>query len=310
MIEFLKFLHLKFGISNDAASAVIITILTFLSGILITEFLNGIKAYNKRSNYRELLRINALSLMRGLNKQAVAYINLHEQITIEYTGTFEFQPKSISSVGVFQQIGYENLYDACFGGLENIFPIDKRNKSLAFSNLWAALEFINKFHEQSFSDVQKFIEMNSLYNGLRNESLGKVGELVEEIRIELHGKVIPYYLGQYFNEIEEIIVNLRNQDNYLSPKIMNDFYIQKLLALNRNRDNIQALQDFKHILHPVELNSALLETSLRYTNQSNVIEAYHVNFKELANSFFKTSVSVKNAYRVLCMHKEEVRRRK
>ena len=299
MLKFIKFLHNTLGISNDAAATVIITLITAILAILLTELLKSFSSFSKRKNYRKLLRINLINLIKGLYRQAVGYDSFYKQINIGFTNSFEIQQKSISAIGVLEQLGYENLYDACFNGIENVWFFQRSKKAIAFSNLWATLEFLKKFHDQSFIDANKFIELNGKINNERNYSLSKVNNIVDSFRIRIHGEQVPVNLGNYFNAMENIHVELRKQPNYVAPQVMDEFFVKKILALNRNYDNLNVFKQFGNIINPVDMNTALLEASLKYTNQKNLINSYNRNFQELSLGFFRQFDEMKKTYKVL-----------
>lgn len=290
-------MHKTFGIGKDTTANILITISTFLAGIIITLILNAIKAYIERRNNKKLLKINLKNLLKGLFRQAAGYENISKQLTIGHNGSFNFSPKSIAAGGIFIQLGYKNLHSSIFNGIENVRLFNRRKKRIAFNNIWATLEFLSVFHQDSFALTKEFYELNADANEKRNTALGEVQKIIESIRLTLHAETIPTRLGNYFAAIEQIIINLRAQENYMNPKIMNDFFVHPLLDLSRS--SVDVIKEFRDIIRPVELNAALLESDIRYTNQKNLFEAYQNNFEGLNDSFLINYERMKNSYRVL-----------
>jgi len=298
MIWLIDFISRTFGSGKDTTANILVTISTFLAGILISVIFNAIKKYKERKNHRKLIKLNLALLRREIFRQATGYEKLYEQLVVDFNGAFTFIQQSISTVGIFYSLEYKNCYNAFFGGLEN-FRFSNKKKIRAFNNLWATLEFLTVFHKSSFDDVKEFIAANKEANELRNSSLGRAHEIVERIRFTLHGEAIPENLGNYFKSIETIFENLHALPNYDNPKIINDYFVDQLLELNRDLKNIDLLKVYFEYLHPVELNSALLNSSIRYINQKNLLQSYHDYFEGLNKSFLNQYRKIGESQRIL-----------
>ncbi|MDB5024299.1 MAG: hypothetical protein JWP78_2054 [Mucilaginibacter sp.] len=297
ILKVIEFLHRTFGIGTDAVANILVTIFTFSAGILITVIFKAVGGYLDRRNHRKLLKLNLFNLIRGIYKQAIGYELYSQQLIIEHNGSFNFSAKSISAVGIFNQLGYKNLYNAVFNGIENIRFRNRKMIRIAFNNVWATIEFLNLFHKDSFAEAQKFMELNIEANESRNRALGRAQPTVENIKITLYARAIQPDLATYFRSIEEIIMTYRGQENFTNSKITNDYFVQPLLALSKN--NIDINKTYFQLLQPVELNQALLECSLRYQNQKNLIESYCNQFKDLTYSFYDNARKMKESYRTL-----------
>lgn len=297
MLKLIDFIHANFGIGNDTTATILVTIITFVIGFIINELIAAIKKFYQRRNHKQLLKLNLKNLLKGIYKQAIEYEKISNQLTIEHNGSFHFQINSIAATKIFYYLGYRNLYEAIFSGLENIRFINKTHKRTAFNHIWETLEFLTLFHESSFNMNKEFFELNAHINEQRNQSLGNAMKIIEEFRLVLHGTPIPTNLGEYFVAIEDIILNLRNQENHTNPKIIQESFVEPVLQLNRT--NVDLIKEYRAILKPVELNAELLESEIRFTNQKNLIETYNYNFESLNKSFLKNYKQIKTAYRAL-----------
>jgi hypothetical protein len=95
ILKLIDFLHKTFGIGKDTTANILVTILTFSTGILITIIFKTVEGYFDRRNHRKLLKLNLLNLIKGIFKQANGYEDLYNQIDIIQMAPFIFSLKSI-----------------------------------------------------------------------------------------------------------------------------------------------------------------------------------------------------------------------
>jgi len=181
ILKLIDFLTRTFGTGKDTTATILVTFFTFSAGILITLIFKAVEGYLNRRNHRKLARLNIINLMKEMFRQATAYKKFAEDLKIE-TVTPAFKQISISSVGVLYQLGYKNLYDSFFNGIENIRFRNKRR--IAFSNLWSALEYLTVFHQKTFKDAREFIESEKVANDLRNKSIGETYKIINTLQLK------------------------------------------------------------------------------------------------------------------------------
>jgi|GEM_PF-1438774 len=297
ILKLINFLCQTFGTDKNTAATILVTIFTFTGGIIITILFKMIEGILDRRNHRKLLKLNVLNLLKGIFRQASAYDKLSKQLKIDHNGSFNFSQKSISAIGVLEQLGYKKLHSSLFNGIENIRFKNHAKKRIAFNDLWSVVEFLKVFHQSSFAVMKEFLELNLRANELRNKSLGNANKIIERTRLTLDKMTVSQDLGTYAMTIEQYIVTLQQQDNYTNPKVINDLYVHKILELNRN--NTDVLKKYWNLINPIELNAALLETEAGYQNQKNLMDTYSYNFIELNKSFMTNYDKLKNGYKIL-----------
>src|ERR1700722_13587276 len=257
ILKLIDFLHETFGIDKNTAATILVTLFTFSLGILITVIFKTVEGILDRYNHRKLLRLNLISLMKEMFRQATAYNRFAEQLSIELFSTPVFRKVSISAIGIFYQLGYKNLYCAFFNGIEN-FRFGKNNsKRIAFNNIWSTLEYLTLSHQNSFKDFEVFMNREKEANELRNKCILEAYEIVNKIRFKFHKADIPPNLSAYCNGIEGILLNLQKQDDFTNPKTVNEYFVHPLLELN-NKD-LDLLHEYSDELNTASLNSILWE---------------------------------------------------
>jgi hypothetical protein len=184
---------------------VLITISTFFLGFLIKGFIEAVAKFRNRRNYRKMMKINLKDLQAGLFIQAEGYKEFQKQIVIEHNGGFAISQKVIPSAGVIKEMGYDVLFNSYFSGIENFSFKNRNQRERAFNNIWDAIEVVSKYHDKSFEDSTKFIELNIVVNEKRNEGLEKVQRATEPFRLYINNTTPPENIGLYFQKLEQII---------------------------------------------------------------------------------------------------------
>jgi len=287
----------NYHIPREAVATILISVIIFLLGILINFSLSQINKYLQRRMHRTLAEINYRLLIINIYKQKDDYFLFIRQLVIEHKGSFLYTYRIMPALDVFNKLGYENLYRAYFKGVENFTLLKNKKKLSAFNNLWSSIEYLNHIQKDSIENVNNFIKKNSELNDLRNLSLGKAQDIVENFRIHFHRELtLKEPLGVFYGKREEIIKNYHKTKDYNLPKITED-YVQKLL--NLNRDNVDVIQRYERDIHAVELNSYLLEASYRYENMKNHIDSVHHYFETIFKSYTERYESLKRNYSIL-----------
>lgn len=229
-------------------------------------------------------------------KQSINFKKFSDQLNVEHEDAFIYSHTQIPWLDVFNKIGYENLYKAYFKGVENL-SFNLNNKIKLFNTLWATIEFLNKTNDEASDKAEKFVEKNAAFNELRNLSLGKAQQIIEDFRIRFNGQLGLYEpLGIFFGKREGIIKNYVDTPNRTLPHLT-EKYFQNLLTLNR--DNVDLVQRYERDIKSVELNSHLLECSLRYSNMSNHLESAQHYFNHLQKTYESYYKDLKRNYRYL-----------
>jgi hypothetical protein len=236
-------------------------------------------------------------LIRGVYKQAKDFQDLTQQLNIDHAGPYNFTYRIIPALEVFNKIGYENLYNAYFKGIENFSLFRDRNRTAAFNTLWTSIEYFNHTFDEANEKVTHFITENARFNEMRNMALGKAQEIIEGFRIYFNRKLeLKEPLGVFYGQREQIIKEYHSEDDHTLPR-KTEAYVQKILQLNR--DNVEVVQRYENDIHSVKLNSLLLESSLRYENMKNHIESYNHYFNHLSITYFDTFEKIKWSYAIL-----------
>jgi len=286
-----------FGITEVAVATITVTVIIFLSGLVFNNLITGIYAFNKRKTHRILSILNHRSLIADVARQSRCYKHLYDQIKIEREGAFHIKYQLMPALSAYKEIGYENLYKAYFNGIENIGFFNTTKKVRAFNSLWKNIERISNTHSSSIERSEKMVDYYAKLNEIRNESLGKAQANIENFRIRFHRILeIKEPLGAFYEKREKIIQTfLKNKNPQLAHTT--EKYVQDLLTLNR--ENVDLIQRYESDIKSVELNSYLLDASLRFINMKNYLETNYGIFEHLEAQYYESYLSLIKSYRTL-----------
>lgn len=296
MKDGLKLLAESLGVTPAAIVTILVTVLVFISGIIINNLIAAYNSYVERPLNRRLSVINLKQLLRMVYKQAQHYDDFCKQLNIEYLNNYNFRYVDIPSINIFKEIGHRNLFRAYFEGTENFFAFYRKRKLKSFNVLWGIIEYTNNTHRESVTKAENFIKELGTLNHLRNEGLGKVQQNVEEFGNHFHRQLeLKHPLGIDFGERIRIIDEYQRTLNPTSPNNAQD-YIDKLI--NLNRENIDLCSRYERDIKSVQMNADILSATLAFQNFSNLIEASNGTFTHLSKTYNEHYRKMKDAYRV------------
>lgn len=288
--------RLGYILSDDTFITILVTLVVFIIGLGINTYLS----YKKRKSQRLLVKLNHWLFFKEANKQSIDYDNYKKQLYIDHVGNFTFQFRLISSISVFKEFGYENTFNAYFGGIENILIYKRTEKIKAFFSLWRHIEFVLRTHDKSIIDSEELVQKNTELNELRNESIGKAQKFMEQFMLNFDGELDVEtkndpFITFYFNR-KNIFTELTGKTEYRSPTPMNT-YLQQLIDLNR-RDPI-LMRRYDTDIHSVDFNAIVLEAEVRYINMKHHLDSKSESYGYLSDEYKKVSCQLVSSYRIL-----------
>ncbi|MEO8885442.1 MAG: hypothetical protein ABI367_05225 [Mucilaginibacter sp.] len=296
ILRIIEFISKTFGTGKDTTATIAVTLATFTIGILVTAIFKAIENFLDRMNHRIMFRLNLLNLIREMHRQRMSYRKFADGLIIGKS-TPEFKQISISTLSIYQQLGYKDSYNSFFNGFENIRLRNGNKFRESFNLIWSTLQFLNLFHQKTFKDASEFIEAERKANELRNEAIASSYNIINSIRFTYHKQKVQRNLGVYCNTIESILKeNMAHTDN-TNPQIVNDSIILPIMALNN--DNVDLMKDYMDVLQPVAFGDSLNISVLRYENQKNLIISNQKYFRHLDEEFSRHIDKLKSSYKNL-----------
>jgi hypothetical protein len=190
----------------DAQSApIIITLLVFITGGVVKTFVS----YFKNASYRWQIRKQFYLLLDNLaiacDKQSREYTETSQSFNLEglrpfYVGVVDFyQP------GLIKELGYNEVYQAIFTGVENWFfwrLFRRKLKVLAFNACWRVVDGVPSWQGKAMSDVKLVLDYYNSHNEKRMAQMRIFEQTHYSAALSIFGEPQADYARNYLNEIK------------------------------------------------------------------------------------------------------------
>jgi hypothetical protein len=275
-----------FHIQSATSAPILISLGIFIFGLIFTELVKCIAAYNKRKTTRQIFLQGLALLSKGVERQGKAYFVLSEQI--RFKGLKDKRNYTLGKVEIHQlrtleQIGYESIFKAFFTGFENLSIGSNclKMRVKAFNKIWEAIEIVRTWQEKLLNDGEVFMERLNSANSLREKA---IEEYLNYVAPQLHsasrsGVNAHSILGKYFYGIDNILINWQHQADKGNPFVMHRSLVLPVRILDRK---------FSNQLDLVHTSSKhLMQASIGYQEMKKVISTYKQVYYEQSRMFLK-----------------------
>lgn len=291
MKQFLNFLHNEYGISIDAIVSTFITISTFLIAYLFKIIYSAYANYHKRKDIKEIILVAIDELENKIKLQVVSYEKFVSQVGVDNTEPFILEQISFPSIEIVKQIGFRKTYNTYFSGIKIPFSNNKKELS-ALNRFWETIDFFDSFHKDSWKIGLDFIKNFNINEAKRNNSILSAQRLIDNLMILFANRPTHPVHKSYIEQLDKILFEHGSMPNFNLPTIMDEFYCNKILDLNRrNRDS---LKHFVNAIDAAELNRYLLEANIHFKNSKTIVYQTKENFNHLVEKYKESSVKLKN----------------
>lgn len=290
MTAFQKYLELNYGIDANTTATIFITIFIFFIGLVVQQMIVIYNSYNERRKTRKIFKISLKSFVKQVKKQADEYQKTSQTFTFDKESNFEFNRASISTISSLNNLGFQRTYEAYFFGIENMFKCHLDFKLKAFNKIWDAVKSVEYWHDKSFQDVSDFINKYNTFNERRNRAVDNHRRYFEPIMTSISGKTVPKNLGLYLRDADQIHFDWQNYPNRTRPNVVHKQLITRLRILNRENQDL----DVANVM-----NNNLLEASMEFQNQHNLLKAQKIQFVSYGRMFRLYSRIAKKTIEIL-----------
>ncbi len=280
MSKIQEILNHQFNIDYNTSATILITLIIFFLGLILQRILSMYIDFIKRKRIKEAFEIALKVHINQIKKQSKGYLDVSNSIKFDVHERIEYTHVTIFSANSFENIGYQQTFEAYFSGIENLFKFNRKLKLKAFTKIWESIRSIDKWHTKSLTDMDVFLEKVNSYNEKRNDALDNHRKLIDMIKLQYNEKNVPLRLGEYIIKLDEIHTNWQKLMNPAQPDIVHKKLVIPTRELNQRYDDLELA---------VKMNDSLLIATMEYKNQERLINAY-------IDQFFKYSISFKMYY--------------
>src|SRR4051812_39128706 len=107
-----KIIEKYFNISHDASASLIITLLTFILGYLITGSVYVLSRYFNRRSNRKMFVSNLVSVARPLKSQENAFLRLIDSMDFMENNVWSYSKVDFFQVSVLRELGYKESFNS------------------------------------------------------------------------------------------------------------------------------------------------------------------------------------------------------
>lgn len=274
-----EYLNKSFNIDYNNSATIIITVFIFLCGLIFQLFFNYIKIYYSKKRTRKFFKYSVNEFHKKVSNQADEYKRISKSLKFNSDYSFDFKRTTISSIGIFQTLNQEKTFDSYFVGFDRSLKCNRKLKLKAFNKVWGAINSVEFWHDNSFSNREQFISKYNLLNDKRNTSIEKLRQLLE-VELFKYNKKSTDAVSDYIKKYDLIFQNWQTLNDRTRPDIIHRQLILRIRILNRKYQHFELVDLTNNLLLEASFNYLELRTLLRIT--SDEFLHHYFTFKESA----------------------------
>lgn len=259
-----------FGIDDNTAATIIITLSIFILGYVVNGVNNLIVAYIRRRNYRRIFSDIMETVAREIGRQSEMFLTSAASFNIENSGDYIVKTITITHMDNIDKLDFKDVYNAHFTGVENLFV---GLKLKAFNKTYNNISLVKGIEDKLAQRVNFFNGKLDEYQSKWDEHLGLLRQLLDNIVVEQNGQQLPREVADYFEGMDRIVRAWQLLPNRLEYSIMKRQFIDRLL--NHNREH-QALRFQGNPI--LQMNTLLLNVAHDYENLAKTLQVYSDEF--------------------------------
>lgn len=268
MQRLVDYINTVFGIENETSATIVITLIVFILGFLITGIVGAIRRFSQRKVTRNLFISLVEEILKSATRQSKNFHEFTTTLNIENQDSYSLGRYPLNHLDNINNLPFSDFHNAYFNGLENIFC--KRKRAKAFNMIWKYLSTLKYFESRYPDELVSFINKFNVYENKRNEEIEKWRQILDNLLFETNNKQLPPRLKEYMESLDEIVFNWQNNSKNTHYHIVQLELVKPLRKLNK---------DYKDIPYTLHFNTPLLGITQYYNNMVSVLLVYSKIFK-------------------------------
>lgn len=268
-----------FNISHDASASLIITLLTFILGYLITATVYVLSRYFNRRANRKMFVSTLASLAKTLKAQENSFTTLLESMNFQENTLWSYSKVDFFQILTFQELGYKESYKSFFYGFESFLPsfVNKKLKRKAFNKTWSLLNNMDFWEKKALADFYPLLEKYNTHGDARNNAMNDLRIMWEKLFTVDPATISPTHLD-YLKKQDGIIASFAKTPTLkrVGPYFAHRNLILKIRILNKK---------FRLLPFVREFNDKCMEVSSHYLNMEMLVRNTREQYKVYYHSF-------------------------
>lgn len=277
MRTIIDFINNLFNIQNETSAPIVITLMVFILGFILTGFVNIFKSYLTRRSVRRLFTDLLLEISRTAMKQADYFKDFENRLKIENRDFFKLNKTPINHLDNISKLSINTFHEAYFTGFENICK--GKIKQRAFNKTWIHISSLNFWEQRIPNEIKDFITKFNFYEDKRNEELENWRKISDQLIYTVQQQGVEGRLREYFSKYDKIVYGWQVAGQNTHYFVVQRDLIEPLRALNR---------EYKELPFVLTLTNPLLGVTSYYDNLVSLLEvnqkAYHSYYQSYRNA--------------------------
>lgn len=263
-----------FQIGHDAAASVLIALITFIVGYIITALVYGINRFLERRSNRKIFFHSLKGLNKSLKRQEKGFIETIDSLNVVENSPWRYSKVELFQISVFREMGYRDTFKSFFVGFENQLRCVNRNlKRKAFNKAWENVNITDFWLNKSFEDFYPTLDRYNEFGERRSQAIEKLSRIwisfFEQSRTTPSNDVE----SQYLKALDAIISNWQKlpTGKRVTPFNVQRSLILKIKILNKKYPYLPLITDFDQIAS---------DASHQYHQMELIVRHFRDQFKE------------------------------
>jgi len=292
-MKLLEYINEIFGIGNEVSAPILITILVFITGGLLSFIYYIITAYVQRKDLREIYLVmikNIISDCKIKEKQTKRFF---PTLTTEHKGNWSLSFMRINYLNTVFELNFNEVFKAFESAAR--FSCSKRLKQKAFHKIYSNLDNVKYFETFIKPDIENFITDFNNHHIKYKDSISKFNQIMDKLRFDLNGIAITK--GNSPIEDYAIITDKvwrkwleLDKTERVHYKTTYKMLVEPTLVINR--------KEFK-LPFTLEMNEYLMDCQIQYIEMENILKRAYLTFKNHNNNYRDTSRILTKCIKIL-----------
>lgn len=282
-----------FSISHDASASLIITLITFILGYILTGCFYIISRFFQRKSHRKMFLNNLVSLNKSLKAQEKAFLTTIKSLKFEENNLWNYDKVDFFQLSAIKEMSYKESFNSFFYGFENQISICIGNKlrRKSFNRAWSIFSNTEFWSTKAIADFYSFTEKYNNYGDKRNSVMHELHTMWESL-LSVSTTNISDEHYQYLIQLGEIISEFGKipTAKRVTPYITHRKLILRIRILNRKHFTLPFMREF---------NDKCLEVSAVYIDMEHLVRHSKAQYKVYYYSFRTFNRSLKKIIQIL-----------
>lgn len=274
-----------FDIGHDASATVIITLLIFILGYLITGVVFVISKFLQRRANRKMFINNLTSLNKTVEFQEKVLTSLLKNIDFVENKLGVYNKVDYFQLMLFHEMSYKDTFKSFFHGFENQISvcIKKPLKRKAFTKVWSILSNIEFWDKKMIDGYYEMFERYNKFGAARNKAINELRQMWEYLLL-VDPNTISQIHKSYLNELALIVKKFSKTPTLkrVGPYFVNRNLVLKIRILNKKYPTLPFVKEFTDKC--LEVSSEYIDMELLVRNTKQQYQIYYYTFREWSRS--------------------------